>query len=71
MKPPDSPLAERFFMNRPRTLAHSLADELREPRPPIEPIIVGWREAVAILLQVFLVGSLFVGILLVIFLAGA
>ena len=57
-------------MTRSRTLAHSLRDELPPPRPAIEPIVTTWRDALALLGQVLLLGSLIVGILLVLFLAG-
>lgn len=57
---------------KPWYLAHSYADELPPKREPIEPIITSWWEAVKIIGMMILVGALFVGIGLLLFLwAGA
>lgn len=57
-------------MTRPRTLAHSYRDELRPPRPIIEPVRVTWRDVAEIAGGTIVLSALFVGILLVLFLAG-
>ena len=56
---------------RPRDLAHSLYDELPPARPIIEPVITTWRDALILLGQVILLGSLMAGLLLVLWLIGA
>jgi len=57
-------------MTRPRSLAHSYRDELPPPRPTIEPVRVTWRDAAEIVIGTAVLSALFVGILLVLFLAG-
>jgi hypothetical protein len=43
-------------VNRPhRPLGHTYADEIPPPRPPVEPVVTSWREAVGILLQAALI----------------
>lgn len=45
-----------------RVLAHSLADELPEPRQPIEPVVFTRRDLIEIVVGVPILGALMFGI---------